>query len=75
MLDITEQLDAWYGGGLAITAVAVARSALRKVTSQGHRRRAGRLMLRLEELCTNTHIAWAFAARAQDRPQPSRTLH
>jgi hypothetical protein len=74
MLDITEQLDAWYGE-LAVTAAAVARSALAKVTSRGHRRRADKLMLRLAELCTNTHIAWAFAAGAQDRPQPPRTLH
>jgi hypothetical protein len=74
MLDITEQLDAWYGA-LAVAAAAVARSALANVTSQGHRKRADKLMLRLEELCTNTHIAWAFAASGQDRPQPPRTLH
>src|SRR5262245_35217478 len=74
MLDITDQLDAWYGG-LAVTAAAAARSALAKVTSQGHRKRADKLMLRLEELCGNSHIAWAFAAGAQERPQPLRTLH
>jgi len=74
MLDITEQLDAWYGA-LAVAAAAVARSALANVTSQGHRKRADKLMLRLEELCTNSHIAWAFAASGQDRPQPPRTLH
>jgi hypothetical protein len=74
MLDITEQLDAWYGG-LAVAAAAVARSALANVTSQAHRKRADKLMRRLEELCTNTHIAWAFAASGQDRPQPPRTLH
>jgi hypothetical protein len=74
MLDITEQLDAWYGG-LAVAAAAVARSALANVTSQGHRKRADKLMLRLEALCTNTQIAWAFAASGQDRPQPPRTLH
>jgi hypothetical protein len=74
MLDVIEQLDASYGR-LAITAAAVARSALTKVTSQEHRKRADKLMLRLEELCRDTHIAWAFAANAEDRPQPARTLH
>jgi hypothetical protein len=48
---------------------------LTKVTSQEHRKRADKLMLRLEELCSNTHIAWAFAAKAEHGPQPARTLH
>jgi len=74
MLDITEQVDAWYGE-LAVTAATVARSALANVTNQVHRKRADKLMLRLEELCTTTQIAWAFAEGAQDRPQLPRTLH
>jgi hypothetical protein len=74
MLDVTEQLDACYGR-LAVTAAAVARSALMKVTSQSHRERADKLMLRLEELCGSAQIAWAFAANDADRPQPARTLH
>jgi len=74
MLDVIEQLDACYGR-LAVTAATVARSALTKVTSQEHRKRADKLMLRLEELCSNSHIAWAFAVIGEDRPQPARTLH
>ena len=74
MLDITAQLDAWYGG-LVVTAAAAARSALPSVTSEKHRMRANKLILRLEQLCANTHIAWAFAAGDEDRPPPLRTLH
>jgi len=74
MLDITEQLDAWYGP-LVVTAAAAARSALPSVTSEAHRKRADKLMLRLEQLCGNTHIAWAFAAGEELRPTPLRTLH
>jgi hypothetical protein len=74
MLDITEQLDAWYGG-LVVTAAAAARSALPSVTSQQHRERADKLMLRLEELCANAHIAWAFAVGEEAPPPPLRTLH
>ena len=74
MLDITEQLDVWYGG-LVVTAAAAASSALPRVTSAGHRKRADKLMLRLEELCSNPMIAWAFAANIEERPQPARTLH
>src|SRR5262245_1827769 len=74
MLDITEQLDAWYGG-LVVTAAAAARSALPSVTSDGHRKRAEKLMLRLEQLCANSHIAWAFAVSPEVRPPPLRTLH
>jgi hypothetical protein len=74
LLDITEQFDAWYGG-LTVTAAAAPRSALANVTSQGHRKRADKLMLRLEELCTHPHIAWAFATNARDQAQPMRTLH
>src|SRR5262245_1500476 len=74
MLDITEQLDTWYGG-LVVTAAATARSALPSVTGEGHRKRADKLMLRLEQLCANTHIAWAFAVAEEARPPPLRTLH
>ena len=74
MLDITEQLDVWYGG-LVVTAAAAASSALPRVTSAGHRKRVDKLMLRLEQLCANTHIAWAFAAGQEVQPPPLRTLH
>jgi hypothetical protein len=74
MLDITEQLDAWYGG-LVVTAAAAARSALPSVTSDGHRKRADKLMFRLEQLCANTHIAWAFAVSPEVRRAALRTLH
>jgi hypothetical protein len=74
MLDITEQLDAWYGG-LVVTAAAAARAALPSVTSERHRKRADKLMCRLEQLCANTHIAWAFAVSEGPRPPPLRTLH
>lgn len=75
MLDICEQCDAWYGG-FAVTAAAAARSALPKVTTEVHRKRANKLMLRLDQLCANGHIAWAFAAGDEKyRPTPLRTLH
>ena len=75
-LTIWEQLDAWYGG-LAVTAAAAARAALPSVTAATHRRRADKLMLRLELLCANDHIAWAFAAAPPKPPEPTveRTLH
>jgi hypothetical protein len=74
MLDVTEQLDAWYGS-LVVTAAAAARSALPRVTSDGHRKRADKLMFRLEQLCANSHIAWAFAAGQEVHPPLLRTLH
>ena len=74
MLDVGEQLDACYGS-LAVTAAAVARSAQAKVTHEKHRRRADKLMLRLDQLCGNSQIAWAFVASAPDRHSPLRTLH
>jgi hypothetical protein len=75
MLDIGEQLDACYGS-LAVTAAAVARSAHSKVTYEKHRRRADKLMLRLDQLCSNSQIAWAFVASGGQRRQPPlRTLH
>src|SRR5262249_58106409 len=75
-LTIGEQLDAWYGG-LAVTAAAAARAALPSVTAATHRRRADKLMLRLELPCANDHIAWAFAAAPPKPPEPTveRTLH
>ena len=73
-LDITEYLDALYGG-LAVTAAAAARSAY-SVTAETHRKRADKLMLRLDQLCANQRIAWAFAAGAEDQPSIfRRTLH
>ena len=73
-LDITEYLDALYGG-LAVTAAATARSAY-SVTAETHRKRADKLMLRLDQLCANQRIAWAFAAGAEDQPSIfRRTLH
>jgi len=73
-LDITEYLDALYGG-LAVTAAAAARSAY-SVTAETHRKRADKLMLRLDQLCANQRIAWAFAAGAENQPSIfRRTLH
>jgi hypothetical protein len=74
MLDVGERLDVWYGS-LAVTAVAVARSALPKVSYERHRRRADKLMLRLDQLAGNPLIAWAFVASGKERPSPVRTLH
>src|SRR5262245_13169555 len=74
LLDVGERLDVWYGS-LAVTAAAVARSALPKVSCERHRRRADKLMLRLDQLASNSLIAWAFAASGKDRPAPVRTLH
>lgn len=73
-LDITEYLDALYGG-LAVTAAAAARSAY-SVTAETHRKRADKLMLRLDQLCANQRIAWAFTAGAENQPSIfRRTLH
>jgi hypothetical protein len=75
MLDTGERLDALYGG-LAVTAAATARSALAGVTDETHRKRAEKLMLRLDQLCANQRIAWAFAAGADEQPSTfRRTLH
>jgi hypothetical protein len=46
------------------------------VTSEVHRRKADKLMLRLEQLCANHQIAWAFAAgRTHHRQGSPRTLN
>jgi hypothetical protein len=75
MLDVGERLDALYGG-LAVTAAATARSALPSVTAETHRKRAGKLMLRLDQLCAHQRIAWAFTAGADEQPSTfRRTLH
>ena len=77
MLDIGERLDALYGG-LAVTAAAAARSALASVTDETHRKRAEQVgaALRLDQLCANQRIAWAFAAGADEQPPIfRRTLH
>jgi hypothetical protein len=75
MLDTCEHLDAWYGR-LAVTAAAAAHAALPHVTSEVHRRKADKLMLRLEQLCANHQIAWAFAAgRTHHRQGSPRTLN
>jgi hypothetical protein len=78
-LTVCEQLDNWYGG-LAVAAAVSARLALPSVTGQAHRRRADKLMLRLQQLCANDQINWAFVAAAGRsaavRPPPQRTtLH
>jgi hypothetical protein len=78
-LTVCEQLDNWYGG-LAVAAAVSARLALPSVTAQAHRRRADKLMIRLEQLCANDQINWAFVAAAGRstavRPPPQRTsLH
>ena len=73
-LDISELLDAWYGE-LVLIAVATARTALPAVTVEAHRRRAARLLDRLELLCADERIAWAFTEGSR-RPSPvGRTLH
>jgi len=76
MLDIGDQLDAWYGGH-AVSAATAARLAFPNVTIEAHRKRAQKLMLRLDQLCANDHIAWAFAAgpEGQTPPLSPRTLH
>jgi hypothetical protein len=78
-LTVCEQLDNWYGG-LAVAAAVSARLALPSVTEEAHKRRAQKLMLRLEQLCVNEQINWAFVAAAGRsaavRPPPQRTtLH
>jgi hypothetical protein len=78
-LTVCEQLDNWYGG-LAVVAAVSARLALPSVTAQAHRRWADKLMIRLEQLCANDQINWAFVAAAGRstavRPPPQRTtLH
>lgn len=74
MLDISEQLDAWYGG-LVLLATATARTALSSVTVEAHRRRAAKLMHRLDQLCRDQRIAWAFTAGSDDLSFVGRTLH
>lgn len=66
LLDLSDQLDVWYGGH-AVTAVVLARSAFPNVTSDAHRRRAAKLMLRLDQLCADNRIAWAFASSSDVR--------
>jgi hypothetical protein len=77
-LTVCEQLATWYGG-LAVAAAAAARSARPHVTVEAHQQRANKLLLRLDQLCANDHIAWAFVAAAgSSRPAPdtaARTLH
>jgi len=77
-LTIGEQLDNWYGG-LAVVAAVAGRLALPSVTAKAHRRRADKLMARLEQLCADDQINWAFAAAAGRspafRPPPLQTLH
>jgi hypothetical protein len=75
MLDIGEQLDAWYAG-LVVTAAGVARAASCRVTVTAHKRRAAKLMLRLDGLCADERVAWAFDAPGEDDWSISRrTLH
>jgi len=78
-LTVCEQLDNWYGG-LAVAAAVSARLAAPSVTAAAHKRRADKLMLRLEQLCANDQINWAFVAAAGRsapvRPSLQRTtLH
>jgi hypothetical protein len=73
MLDIGERLDALYGG-LTVTAAAAARSALASVTDETHRKRADKLMLRLDQLCANQRICrapWKIAPPAPAGIAPS----
>ena len=75
MLDISEQLDAWYGR-LVLIAATAARSALPSVTVEAHKKRAAKLLDRLDQLCRNERIAWAFAAGPSGDPSLAcRTLH
>ena len=66
-LTVCEQLDNWYGG-LAVAAAVAGRLALPSVTIEAHRRRADKLMTRLEHLCANDQIKWAFVAAAGRSP-------
>ena len=75
MLDISEQLDAWYAG-LVVTAAGAARAASCKVTVVAHKRKAAKLLLRLDGLCADERVAWAFDAPGEDEWSIScRTLH
>jgi hypothetical protein len=75
MLDISEQLDIGYAG-LVVSAATAARAAAARVTVEGHKRRAAMLMLRLDQLCADERVAWAFAAPGEDeRSMPRRLLH
>jgi hypothetical protein len=60
MLNVSEQLDAWYAG-LVTSAVRAARTASSRVTVEAHKRRAEKLLRRLDQLCADERIAWAFA--------------
>ncbi len=77
-LAVCEQLDNWYGG-LAVAAAVAGRLAVPGVTVEAHRRQADKLMTRLEQLCANDHINWAFVAAAGRspavRPPSQRTVH
>jgi hypothetical protein len=59
MLDLSELLDEWYGK-LVVAAAAAARSAFPKVTAEAHRKQAAEFIRRLDQLCTDERIAWAF---------------
>jgi hypothetical protein len=58
-------VDEWYGD-LVASAADAARSALPKVTVEAHKRRAARLMLRLDHLCSDVRIAQPLAATRAD---------
>jgi hypothetical protein len=75
MLDISEQLDDWYGG-VILMAVAAARSALSGVTVEAHKRRAAKLMDRLDLLCRDERVAWAFTdGLRRSSSHAGRTVH
>ena len=62
-----------------MAAAVAARLAVPGVTVQAHRRQADKLMIRLEQLCANDHINWAFVAAAGRlrlfEPPSQRTVH
>jgi hypothetical protein len=61
MLDLSALLDDWYGD-LVRWAAEAARSAALRVTVWQHRKAAGKLIFRLDQLCADERIAGALAA-------------
>jgi hypothetical protein len=75
MLDISEQLDLGYAG-LVVSAAGAARAASFRVTAEAHKRKAAKLLLRLDQLCADERVAWAFAVPGEDEQAlPRRLLH
>jgi hypothetical protein len=78
MLDIYEQLGDWYAD-LVVSAAGAARAAAYKVTVKAHKTKADTLLLRLDRLCADQRVAWAFPVPGEDddgwRSMSGRRLH